>query len=177
MPDIRGTVPAGSAKPGNGTFITGGFSLINISDANGQALKKFDKPLQIENALASTHERPRTGKPYKAGDSFPLWSYDEKTAQWTYEGSGLVQNDSNDFENLVVKFETTHLTAFNMDHYVDNCDVTIQLPGDRKNYLLEAHGNAAYPFYIANETLLIQDVAAAAVSSLWCSHLTAPERL
>ena len=109
----------------DGAFISGGFAQFNLTDnATGQALKKFDKELELAIDLPKGSKDPQ-GKVLTAGDKYDVWSFDETNGKWVFETSGLIEEK--DTDNFTVKFKTNHLSYWNLDFYVPTCTGTLNL--------------------------------------------------
>ncbi|MDH4396938.1 MAG: hypothetical protein QE278_14770 [Limnobacter sp.] len=152
---VEGTLPAGSARSGEGVFITGGFSTFNITDALGRAIKRFDRNLDMWIDTPKVGRDPLTGQPRKAGGAFPVYSFDESTGQWTFESLGqIAEKQPFNAELFQVRFSANHLTSWNLDDYVEKCVVTLALPAPRDAVDILVLGNSTWPFYIPHETLI-----------------------
>lgn len=152
---VSGVLPQGSAPSGQGMFITGGFATFNLTDSQGRALKSFDRVLQMRIDTPKVTVNPSTGKPYKAGDTFPVFAFDETTGAWSFETLGQVVEKSPPHPELLeVRYSSSHLTSWNLDHYPPtDCPVEIILPFSRDDVTLRAFGTAAWPFFIPDGIL------------------------
>ncbi len=113
---------------GSGNFVTAGFTSLDFS-VGGTEVKSFNKPITVTMELASGALNPETGAAMAAGDSIPIWSYDENEGIWTYETTGIVSQGSNGLE---VQYQTTHLSSWNLDHYEEGCysaNITTNIQG------------------------------------------------
>lgn len=111
---------------GSGAFVSGGFTSVVIEDEAGRTAKTFEdttaKPLSVRMNIASGVTNPDTGVAVKAGDTIPVWSYENDTGEWTYEGKSTVQSDSN---GMYVEYQTSHLSYWNLDWFLSaNCSNT-----------------------------------------------------
>lgn len=152
---VSGVLPQGSAPSGQGVFITGGFATFNVSDSQGRALKNFDRPLQMRIDTPKVTVNPLTAKPYKAGDFFPVYAFDETTGVWSFETQGQVLEKTPPHPSLLeVRYTSRHLTSWNLDNYTSaDCPVTVNLPFSRDEVTLRAFGTAAWPFFIPDGIL------------------------
>jgi len=100
----------GTAIPGGVNFVTAGLLSINMS-VGGVSVKKFSKPLAIEQGIPANLVNFETGNPVKAGETIPLWSLDEQTGQWKAEGNGVITAVGG---NLVVKYTISHLSSWSL---------------------------------------------------------------
>ncbi len=110
----------------NGTLINGmvnfkSAALLNINmTAGNTTVKSFSKPLTANLELAKTQTNYTTGKLVVAGDTIPLWSQNENTGQWKYEGvANVVKNTDG---NLAASFKITHLSNWALLYTVPNPD-------------------------------------------------------
>jgi hypothetical protein len=98
----------------NGTLVTGmvnfkSAAVLNINmTAGNTAVKSFSKPLTANLELAKGQTNYTTGKLVAAGDTIPLWSQNESTGQWKYEGVASVVTNADG--NLAASFKITHLS-------------------------------------------------------------------
>ena len=117
---------AGNTTVENGenpiTFQTAGFVSIEIKDENGNKVKNFSEPIEVRMQLDDNMTNPKTGETIKVGDSVPVWSYDDETAEWKYEQEGNV-TDINTTDGLYdVVVTAKHLSYWNLDwHYGSVC--------------------------------------------------------
>lgn len=111
----------------NGAFITGGFAQFNLTASNGTPIKKFDQDVTLSIDLPKTSKQPN-GTVLKAGDTYPVWSYDEATGKWQFETDGLISEKTPvDPNNFTVSFKSNHLSYWNLDFYGDTCTGTLNL--------------------------------------------------
>ena len=137
----------------SGNFVTGGFAQFNLTDSTGKAIKKFDSPIQLTIDLPKTSKNPATGATVAAGDTYPVWSFDEVSGKWVFEANGQVRNktplDPNNFE---VVFSSTHLSYWNLDYFAsDNCTGSINIArnptGDTRPLYIDIVGVEGNRFY------------------------------
>jgi hypothetical protein len=112
-----------------GNFVTGGFAQFNLTDSTGKAIKKFDTPIQLTIDLPKTSKNPSTGALLKAGDTYPVWSFDEVSGKWVFEADGQVREKTPvNASNFEVVFSSTHLSYWNLDYFgSDSCTGTINI--------------------------------------------------
>lgn len=111
----------------NGAFITGGFAQFNLTSSNGTAIKRFDQDVTLSIDLPKTSKQPN-GTVLKAGDTYPVWSYDEATGKWQFETDGLISEKTPvDPNNFTVSFKSNHLSYWNLDFYGDTCTGRLNL--------------------------------------------------
>lgn len=119
----------GAAADG-GSFVTGGFAQFNVTDSAGNAIKNFDPPIPVSIDLPKTTLASDGITPLKAGDAYPIWSYDDATGGWKFEKEGRVTEKTPvDPNNYTVAFTTSHLSSWNLDFYVPTCTGQINLTG------------------------------------------------
>lgn len=152
---VSGALPQGSAVSGQGMFITGGFATFNVTDSQGRALKNFDRALQMRIDTPKVTINPSTSRPYKAGDTFPVFAFDETTGAWSFETLGQVFEKTPPHPSLLeVRYSSVHLTSWNLDHYPPtDCPLEVILPFNREDVTLRAFGTAAWPFFIPDGIL------------------------
>ena len=101
-------------------MISAGFTSIIIENSDGDRAKNVENAKLTIRMDISNATNPKTGNPVKIGDIIPIWSYDETTGKWSYEGEGTVESD---VKGLYVEYETSHLTYYNLDYFRnDICD-------------------------------------------------------
>jgi len=103
--------PDGQLISGGLNFVTAGMFTMNMK-AGETEIKKFSKPISASIELNANQDNFETGNPVQAGDSIPVWSLNEETAEWTYEGKAVVYSANG---KLNAKFEMTHLSGWNLD--------------------------------------------------------------
>lgn len=118
------------------TFESAGFVSVDMFVGNTE-VKKFDKPVTLRISVNPATIDPATDEPVRCGAVVPVWSLDNDSGQWRFEGDGQVQQEGNaDCANevstgeLFVEIDTTHLTYFNLDYLNSNarrCRATIDL--------------------------------------------------
>lgn len=133
-----------------GAFITGGFAQFNLTDSNGTAIKKFDQDVTLSIDLPKTSKQP-DGTVLKAGDTYPVWSYDEATGKWQFETDGLISEKTPvDPNNFTVSFKSNHLSYWNLDFYARTCTGTLNLvrsQSDTRPLSVELVGVSGLRFY------------------------------
>lgn len=115
-------------------FITGGFVTLEVTDEEGNDITQFDgstgvdidgdgveeKGLLVTSLISKKTVNPKTNALVKIGDSIPVWSYDDKTAKWTYDGESKIFEEA-DAKNFRARFAATHLSTWNLDFNVAFC--------------------------------------------------------
>lgn len=114
-----------------GPFVTGGFAQFNVTDSTGKAIKNFDTPVQLSIDLPKTSINPNTKATVKAGDTYPVWSFDEITGKWKFEANGVISEKTpEDPSNFQVNFSANHLSYWNLDYFgSENCTGTVNILG------------------------------------------------
>jgi hypothetical protein len=128
-------VPAANAgvlngvAPDAGTFVTAGFAQFNVTDSQGNAIKTFDKPLTLGIDMPKG-TLGADGNPVTAGDSYPVWSYDDANGNWNFEKMGTVAEKTPvDPANFTVQFQTNHLSTWALNTYLPSCPMAATLQG------------------------------------------------
>ena len=89
----------------------------------------FDTPVSLSIDLPKT-SRKRDGTLFAAGDTYPVWSFDETTGKWKFETEGAVAEKSPvDPAFFKVSFQSTHLSYWNLDFYEQTCTASLTLTG------------------------------------------------
>lgn len=151
--DSSGTQLPGGAASGSGNFVTGGFAQFNLTDSTGKAIKKFDTPITLTIDLPKTSKNPSTGATIKAGDTYPVWSFDEVTGKWVFEANGTVREKTPaSASNFEVVFSSTHLSYWNLDYFAsENCTGSINIArnptGDTRPLYIDIVGVEGNRFY------------------------------
>lgn len=137
----------------SGNFVTGGFAQFNLTDSTGKAIKKFDSPIQLTIDLPKTSKNPSTGATIAAGDTYPVWSFDEITGKWVFEANGQVREKTPaSASNFEVVFSSNHLSYWNLDYFAsDNCTGSINIArnptGDTRPLYIDIVGVEGNRFY------------------------------
>lgn len=84
-------------------------------------LQQGGQPLQLAPGQRATLDIPvyarqgRDGQPLQPGDTYPMWSLNERTGQWVAEGTGTVVAAPGTPEGLALRGEVTHFSWWNHD--------------------------------------------------------------
>ncbi|GLQ75042.1 Ig-like domain-containing protein [Vibrio penaeicida] len=117
---LEGATPSDLNNDSEFSFISAGFVAIEIKDSLGNQVSQFGGDginLNFEVPKSTVH--PNTSQPIKLEDgSIPLWSYNENTAKWSYEGEALITAENANTFSVVKKI--THLSYYNLDWYGTN---------------------------------------------------------
>jgi hypothetical protein len=112
-----------------GSFVTAGFAAIEVTDQQGQRARQFDGPIEINIDVPAGTINPETNQPVKSGDMIPVYSFDEESGEWTFEGRteasvARASSSAKSRGGLGVSFTTQHLTYWNLDWWWGNrCSV------------------------------------------------------
>ena len=103
-----------------GQFITAGFVAVEMTDQAGRKAESFGgDSIEIKIEIADGTINPETDAPVEAGEGIDIWSYDDESGEWTYEGRGLVQDDGTG--QLFVVYKVAHLSWWNLDYFWNSC--------------------------------------------------------
>ncbi|TCD02735.1 hypothetical protein [Pedobacter psychroterrae] len=119
---------------GEVSFITAGAVSIDMT-AGSTAVKNFSKSITAEIEINPALINPTTALAVKAGDVIPVWSLDESTGQWKYEGTTTVSNTGG---KLVALININHLSTWALNWYTSTeCSgsVNISLGADEDTYV------------------------------------------
>lgn len=125
VPNFPGGFSVNTNTTGNGAFISAGFAAINMR-VNGVEVETFSQPVSIQIGINPQVINPVTGNPVRSGDVIPVWSYDENTGVWKFEGNHTVNskiNSSGDQEFFIKKDDVTHLSWYNLDWFWNSCQL------------------------------------------------------
>ncbi|TCK84936.1 hypothetical protein [Albibacterium bauzanense] len=114
-------IPEGGGAAETGSFVPAGLVNIEFSIGNTQ-VKQFSKPITIDIGLEPTFINPSTGASLQAGDELGIYSYDNATAQWTFEKNVTVTMVNG---NPVARFETNHLTWYMIGSFFKSCNTPL----------------------------------------------------
>lgn len=95
-----------------GSFVTAGFTSIEITSSSGQRVSNFSQPVKVEMEVSPAVINPETNAPIKVGDKVPVFSYNENTGEWIYENDVTVKSQNGE---LQVELAVTHLSWYNLD--------------------------------------------------------------
>lgn len=121
---------------GKGYFVTAGFIAVDVTDATGkQAKTSGGTDFTIRMNIPAGTFNPITDTTVAAGDSIPVWTYNETEAKWKAEVDSsniqitrVVQQDAN---GLFVTHTTNHFSFWNLGWLVGTtCTATMNLLND-----------------------------------------------
>jgi|GEM_PF-3241907 len=123
----------GNTEPSR--FVSAGFVSIDIADGAGNKAATIENgSLSVSIAASSATVNPDTEKVIQAGDKIPLWSFNEKSGQWSYESEVTLEADdlyiplTRSYEKgLRVKTSVTHLSSYNLDYHEDSCAISSKI--------------------------------------------------
>ena len=125
---ISGNTPDDLTNTSEFSFISAGFVAVEITDDAGNRVSGFrNGAVSLTFEVPKSTINPDTSLPLNFSDGgIPFWSYNEKSAKWSYEGNALIVAENTSTFTLTAQI--THLTYFNLDWYQSNrCkwDVTV----------------------------------------------------
>ncbi|WP_347173846.1 hypothetical protein [Polaribacter uvawellassae] len=87
-----------------------GYSRINMV-IGGKAIKEFSKPIKMTIQIPSKMPNLETGTAFKVGDSYPIYSNNGKSSNWSFHQNGTVTaGNTSDFFNI--EFTTNNVSVF-----------------------------------------------------------------
>ena len=111
---------------GYAPLISAGWLNATLENDNGAITSFGEGTVQITIPVLDGQTNPDTGQLVQAGDTVPLWYFDADTGYWVRllePGGGPPQIGTMEADGagLVVRFETDHLTMFNIDWPGETC--------------------------------------------------------
>ncbi|WP_413700003.1 hypothetical protein ACLKMH_22270 [Psychromonas sp. KJ10-10] len=95
---------------------------MEINDENGNKVKDFSAPVDINIQISADTINPDTGVAIQPGDTIPTWSYDETTGKWSAESTVTVGSDLNTTTNTyTATMSVDHLSYWNLDWHYSSC--------------------------------------------------------
>lgn len=116
-------IPEGGGAAQTGSFVPAGLVNIEFMVGNTQ-VKKFSKPITIDLQLDPNFINPATDATLKEGEQLAIYSYDNATAQWSFEKNIIVTKVNG---SLVGRFETDHLTWYMIGVFFQSCNTPLLL--------------------------------------------------
>jgi hypothetical protein len=114
----------------DGVFVSGGFAAFEMTDGAGNPINRFASTITATMEVPANTVNPVTNEPVAEGDVFPIWSYEPETGRWTFEQDGEVVGTNPDNGNLIVEFETNHLSYWNIDWFFSQtCTARLRING------------------------------------------------
>ncbi len=117
-------------------FVTAGFLAVDMY-VGKREVKTFTEPVELSVGINPGTIDPNTNEPVKAGDRIPMWSLNDDTGQWSYEGEARVIQDASG--GLRAEMEITHLSWWNLDYFYGNIcrswrPLTLNIQSDYRSY-------------------------------------------
>ncbi|GGG88811.1 hypothetical protein GCM10011416_01450 [Polaribacter pacificus] len=103
------------------TFLAGNTQI--TMDVNGTPVKKFNNAIDVAIEIPSDATNPTTGNPVQLGDTFPVYTNEDDSTDWTYHGLGTVIAGAT-AATFNISFETTHLSNYSVVSFKDT-DCTV----------------------------------------------------
>ncbi|MCF8236201.1 MAG: hypothetical protein K9G67_14610 [Bacteroidales bacterium] len=95
-------------------FFSAGFVALEIMDETGTlADTVLVNPLELTMQVPEQTFNPNSEGGVSAGDTIPVWSYNENTGEWNYEATDVINTGSR--ESYQVTTEMWHLSWWNWD--------------------------------------------------------------
>jgi len=117
----------------DGAFLTAGFTAVEVTDASGKVAKNLSTPMTIRINIPAGTGNPLTGAAVKAGDTIPVWSYDQADGTWQPETSGGIQVNGPvqaDTNGLFIRFTSKKFSYWNLDWFMQPvCPGTLNFVG------------------------------------------------
>ncbi|MGR5341965.1 hypothetical protein ACPV50_18785 [Vibrio astriarenae] len=111
-----------------GTFVSAGFTAIEISNDSGQVVSNFEPPIPLTFEVSSKTINPETGNPIKEDEEIPVWSYDENIGKWKAEGTAKVGALNTETDTHTVTKLISHLSYYNLDYWLsENCRINVNI--------------------------------------------------
>ncbi|RVU83423.1 hypothetical protein EOL70_17000 [Leucothrix sargassi] len=124
----------GTASEDDATFVSAGFISLEVTDADGNDITEFsgstgvdidgdgteEEGLLVTSLIPKTTINPESGELLALGDTVPVWSYDDQTAKWEFDGNAKIFESADD-ENWRARFAATHLSYWNLDWRATRC--------------------------------------------------------
>jgi hypothetical protein len=125
IPSFPGGFSINANTRGNGNFMTAGFAAINMT-VNGVPVENFSGNATVRIQVSPNVINPNTGTTVRPGDIVPMWSYNESTGQWKFEGDFTINSAVGPGGNqtlYVEKSDVTHLSWWNLDWFFNSCNL------------------------------------------------------
>lgn len=138
-------------------LISGGFTEINLHDANGKAVTRLSSPVDVRfESKRESWPALRDLEPDSGTIEVPMYSFDEGSGEWVSEAPGELQTpggsaiDEAEFASILDgSYESPVYVAFRTDHFSTfNCDAPIDRRGCVKGRLT-IEGEAAVGVQVA----------------------------
>ena len=116
-PDAVNVGNSASIEDGEVSFLSGGFTAVEISNEAGTKVKSFSNPVPITFTISEDTINPDTNAAVQENELLPVWSFDVDTGKWSFEGSGTVSDPAPGDGLLQVTYQASHLSYWNLDWY------------------------------------------------------------
>lgn len=110
-----------------------GYTRIHMNIGN-KAVKEFSTPINVAIQIPSKMHNLETGITFKIGDTYPIYTNNEKDNNWAFHQNGTITTgNTNDSFNVV--FTTNHLSIFGVGALTDkvnkkkqgtDCNITVR---------------------------------------------------
>lgn len=119
-----------------GTFVSAGFTAIEIRNDKGQVVSNFEPPIDLTFQVSAKTINPETGEVVAKGETIPVWSYDEEAGQWKDEGTAVVGDYNAETDTFTVTKQISHLSYYNLDYWLGrNCRASFTIEGARQTII------------------------------------------
>ncbi len=116
LPYFPGGLNGVEVEGETGYFVTAGFVALTVEDENGTEAATFENgALSVTQEMPEGLMNPETNQPVQAGDTVPIFSYDEETDTWSEEGQGTAVMNGDGL--LEIQWEAEHLSWWNLDWF------------------------------------------------------------
>ena len=110
----------------DGIFFSAGFIDLEITDQSGKKAAFIENNiLNIQLEIPANTYNPETETQVKAGDIFPIWSYNMDEGKWIFEFNDTAKVVD---EKLIIESQLSHLTPWNCDIRIPVCPYTNGFP-------------------------------------------------
>lgn len=117
-PDAVNVGDSTDIENGEVSFISGGFTAVEITNEAGTKVKNFSSHVPITFTISEDTINPDTGEGVKLADgTLPVWSFDVDSGQWRFEGTGNISDPTPNDGLLQVTYQANHLSYWNLDWF------------------------------------------------------------
>ncbi len=102
-----------------GGFVSAGFVAVEMT-VDGTPVETFENgTLQLDIDIPADVINPETEQPVASGDVIPLWSFNEDTGEWKYEGEVTIAKSGKSKTGLKATYKgIPHLSYWNLDWFL-----------------------------------------------------------
>ncbi len=104
----------------NGLFFSGGWADYKMTDASGKIAATVSDSMMVTMDVPSNTYNPQTKTLIKAGDYFPIWSYNFSNGTWEFENEGLVQGPKRSGPLCIIYPTIKMPTKRNVDKWINS---------------------------------------------------------